>query len=74
MASGSTSDIIKLNKIENDESPALFDLQKVNNDSSPLNIQPIPGSAELPDTIHPEVSGGSQSPDNFFLQPELMTQ
>jgi len=47
----------------------LFNLNNVNEDASPtlLHIQTIPGSAELPDRIHPYVSGNSGSPDSFAL-------
>lgn len=48
----------------------------MNHDASPagIQIQHIPGSAELPENIHPYISGSSASPDSFALKPELMTQ
>jgi len=67
--SGSTPNMLD-NRIESEESPALFNLKEVNEDVSPtlLHILAIPGSAELPDRIHPYVTGGSAaSPDSFYL-------
>ena len=64
MMSGSTPDI------GSSESPALFNLQNVNNEPSPMlksgNMN-IPGSAELPGQIHPNLTRGSNSPDSFVL-------
>jgi hypothetical protein len=50
----------------------LFNLNAVNEDASPLLGATIPGSAELPNTIHPYITGGSCSPDSFSLQPEFI--
>jgi|TARA_B110001450_G_C17419073_1_gene399065 hypothetical protein len=44
----------------------------MNTDASPLHINTIPGSAELPTTIHPYITGESCSPDSFALQPEFI--
>ena len=60
MMSASSQNMVD-KRIESEESPALFNLKEVNEDVSPtlLHILAIPGSAELPDRIHPYVSGGS---------------